>query len=163
MADPARIILAGLVVGLLGATAIGVGSLQAASAADALEKATHTVGDLFADPPFDPRKLRKYDIALAESVSTEVQHSTTITKYGYGQKKLVQIVTTPSGTYSSDALTSPYVRYPGIDVTPRWGRSGHWYFSTSTSTYGTSTWSSMSSGSFTFYNYSFKPAARART
>lgn len=163
MADPVRIILAGVAVGLMGAGAIAAPSfIQSATAEDTLKKATASIGDLFTDPAFDPRKLRKYDIKLADSVSTDVQRTTTITKYGFGKKSVVSIITTPTGTYSSDALASPYVRYPGIDVTPRWGY-GHWSFSTYTSPYGTSTWSSMSSGSFTFYNYSFKPAARSRT
>jgi hypothetical protein len=112
--------------------------------------------------PFDTKRLRKYEITFDDSVSTEVVRTQTVKKYGFGQKTIVSIVTTPTGVYSSDGLASPNVRYPGIEVTPK-HRHRHWAFSTSTSTYGTSTWSSFSSGSFTYYTYSFKPAARSRT
>ncbi len=163
LADPVRIIVAGVAIGLLGAGALALPSfIQSATAEDAVVNATSTVNDLFSDPPFDPSKLRKFDVTVGDSVSTEVQHTSTITKYGFGQKSIVTIVTTPTGTYSSDALTSPSVRYPGIDVAPKWAH-GHWSFFTSTSSRGTSTWSSMSSGSFTFLNYSFKPAPGLRT
>lgn len=51
-----------------------------------------------------------------ESVSTEILSETNIRKIGYGRTTRVAIVKTPTGTYSSDALASPHVQYPGIDV-----------------------------------------------
>jgi hypothetical protein len=117
-----------------------------------------TVKDMF-PPPFDPRKLRKYDVVFADSVSTEALSTRTVNKVSFGQKSTVTIVTTATGTYSSDALTSPYVRYPGIDVTPKHG-GRHFAFSSFTSRYGTGTFSSISAGSFTFYNSSFTPTKR---
>ena len=46
------------------------------------------------------------------------QSSVEIKKIGYGEVSYVTVSTTPSGTYSSDSLASPYVRYPGIRVVP---------------------------------------------
>ncbi|HVZ94602.1 MAG TPA: hypothetical protein VG797_08830 [Phycisphaerales bacterium] len=66
--------------------------------------------------PFDTDSLAKYDITYDDSVSTDVVRTQTVKKIGYGAVETVTIVTTPSGTYSSDALTSPYVKYPGIEV-----------------------------------------------
>ena len=43
-------------------------------------------------------------------------HRPTVRKIGYGQTSIVNIITTSSGVYSSDALTSPHVLYPGIHV-----------------------------------------------
>jgi len=117
--------------------------------------------DLF-PAPFDMRRLKKFDITLDDSVSTEITHTQIIKKIGFGQKKIVSVITTPSGTYSSDALTSPNVKYPGITVDraepdSQWA---HRHFSTPS---GSGEWWSFSSGSFTYWGSSFKPAAAART
>jgi acetyl esterase/lipase len=48
------------------------------------------------------------------SVSQEVASSYEIRKIEAGKTSFVQVVNTPSGVYSSDALDSPHVRYPGI-------------------------------------------------
>lgn len=55
-------------------------------------------------------------IALASTVSTDVKKVSTIRKIGYGRETIVRIVTSASGTYSTDGLASPYVRYPGVTV-----------------------------------------------
>lgn len=65
-------------------------------------------------PPFDPESLVKYTYDLAPSVSTEVLKESTIKKIGYGNTEMVHVLETPSGTYSTDALDSPYVEYPGV-------------------------------------------------
>lgn len=54
---------------------------------------------------------------IEPSVNTDIVKRRTIRKIGYGRTEFVEIVTTPTGTYSSDAITSPYVRYPGIHDT----------------------------------------------
>ena len=43
-------------------------------------------------------------------MSTKVQRVATEQKNNNNQRTMVAIVTTPSGTYSSDAIVSPYVR-----------------------------------------------------
>ncbi len=88
----------------------------------------------------------------------DVKSASTITKISAGHKSIVSIVTTPSGTYSSDALLSPNVRYPGIEVKPKHWRDGGLSISTLTSDSGTGRWTSYSTGSFTYYTYSFTPA-----
>ena len=78
--------------------------------------------DIF-PPPFDPSRLKKFDITIADTVSTEPKRTQFVSKIEFGRKSLVEIVTTPTGTYSTDALTSPNVRYPGIDVRNLLGRA----------------------------------------
>ena len=65
-------------------------------------------------PPFDPASLVKYSYDLDASVSTDVLRQSTIKKIGYGKVEMVHVLETPSGTYSTDALQSPHVEYPGI-------------------------------------------------
>ena len=100
-------------------------------------------------------------------MSTDVQRTQIVKKIGFGQRTIVAIVTTPSGTYSSDAITSPYVRYPGIDVHGRhWcgcAFGGHVSVSMMTDQWGTWTSTWTQSGSFTYMNSTFKPAARSTT
>jgi hypothetical protein len=74
------------------------------------------LGRLFPVEKIDPNIFARYDITFDDSVSTDVQRTQTVTKIGYGYASEVSVVTTPSGTYSSDAITSPHVLYPGIDV-----------------------------------------------
>lgn len=70
---------------------------------------------------FDTSRLVKFDgrqfeIAYDASVSTDVLTSTTVKKIEAGRVSYVSIGTTATGTYSSDALTSKHVKYPGISV-----------------------------------------------
>lgn len=65
-------------------------------------------------PAFDFGSLAKYTYDVTPAVSTEVVKQSTVKKIGYGNTEFVQVVQTPSGTYSTDALQSPYVEYPGI-------------------------------------------------
>src|SRR5690242_15812238 len=64
--------------------------------------------DIF-PPPFDPAKLRKFDIELSDAVSTEPLRTQIVRKIAFGRPTNVTIITTSTGTYSSDAITSPYV------------------------------------------------------
>lgn len=59
----------------------------------------------------------KPEWTVEDYVSTEVISRQTVRKIGYGRTEFVDIVTTASGTYSSDAVNSPYVLYPGIHDT----------------------------------------------
>jgi hypothetical protein len=126
-----------------------------------------TAKELFPAPKFDPKTLRKYDIDLDEDqVSTEVTHRDTVTKIAFGQRTVVSVVTTPTGTYSTDGLVSPYVRYPGVDVSPNpdctcrgWGHPKV-AVGVSTTPYGTYKWQTVTSGSFIYYNSSFERTRR---
>ena len=57
-----------------------------------------------------------YSVTYEEGVSTAATETATVRKIGYGQTTVVNITTTSSGVYSSDAMTSPYIRYPGVFV-----------------------------------------------
>jgi hypothetical protein len=109
-------------------------------------------------PPFDPSQLKKFAITFGDSVSTEPQSTQTVSKIGFGHKSVVSIVTTTSGTYSSDGIASPHVLYPGIDVALKHPNRSYW------TAIGTApeggTWSSygFTVGSITYLNVA--PAAR---
>jgi hypothetical protein len=84
-------------------------------------------------PPFDPSKLAKYNYEVSPAISTDVLKQSVIKKIGYGNVENVYVVQTPSGTYSSDALQSPNVEYPGIvkkrvhnQVGMAYWSNGHW-------------------------------------
>lgn len=154
--------IAALVAGALAAPSFFPQAFAAEPQKHLLDRAI----DIF-PKPFDPRSLKKFDITLDDSVSTDVKRTQIVKKIGFGQPSLVAIVTTPSGTYSSDAIVSPYVRYPGIDV-----RHKHWCgcafgnhvsMSTTTNPWGTWTSTFTQSGSFTYMSSTFTPAARSST
>ena len=148
--------LAALVAGALASPAV----FPQAFADEPQHSLVKTASEIF-PKPFDLKLLKKFDVTFDKSVSTEVIGTQIVRKIAFGQKSEVAIVTTPSGVYSSDALTSPYVRYPGIDVAPKYPHN-FFSYSMSTSRYGTGIWTSFSRGSFTFYNYSFTPTTRSR-
>lgn len=87
-----------------------------------------TLAAVLADPPFNSgatldTHLAKFDgayyaIGTLPGVSLEPESSATVRKIGYGRTSFVTVSTTSSGTYSTDGLASPYVRYPGIISTP---------------------------------------------
>lgn len=59
---------------------------------------------------------RDYAIGYDETVSLDPVSTTIVRRIGYGHTTDVSIVTTASGTYSSDGLTSAHVLYPGLSV-----------------------------------------------
>lgn len=61
---------------------------------------------------------RDYSVGHADWVSLEPETSTSVRKIEYGRVTEVSIATTSTGTYSSDAMVSPNVLYPGITVEP---------------------------------------------
>ena len=85
-------------------------------------------------PPFDPEGLVKWNFEVSPAVSTEVVKQSVIKKIGYGNVETVYVVQTPSGTYSTDALQSPNIEYPGIlkqrvktgQVGMAYWSNGHW-------------------------------------
>ena len=75
-----------------------------------MQSAKHQVLKLF-DRDMD---LFKPQWSAEPSVSQEVLSTHVVRKIEAGKTSFVQVVTTPSGVYSSDGLDSPHVRYPGI-------------------------------------------------
>jgi hypothetical protein len=87
-----------------------------------------TLAAVASAPPFSYGKaldvnLARFDgeyfaIGTEPGVSLAPQSSVRIRKIGYGQTSFVSVFATPSGTYSTDGLHSPHIRYPGIHVDP---------------------------------------------
>lgn len=117
MPQKSRPLLASAVVGGLAAGLLALPNLLPAALADEqpLRTLLSTPHELM-PRPFDVAGLVKPDFTLEPSVATEVLHSSTVRKIGYGRTKFVTIAETASGIYSSDGLASPNVRYPGIHV-----------------------------------------------
>lgn len=71
--------------------------------------------------PIDTSKFVRFEatttpgLDIDDSVDLHPYQSSSVTKISYGQMKTVRIITTTTGVYSSDALVSPYVNYPGIE------------------------------------------------
>lgn len=68
---------------------------------------------------------KDFEVSYSDNFSDEVQSLQTVRKIGYGKSKEVSIVTTPSGTYSTDGLASPHVRYPDIETRRKFGKGPH--------------------------------------
>lgn len=79
--------------------------------------------------PIDFSKLvridgRDFEVQAGPNVRTEALSSATITKIAYGQVRRINVVRTPSGSYSSDGLVSPHIKYAGITVRERTAETG---------------------------------------
>ena len=57
-----------------------------------------------------------YLVTVDPSVSLEPVSTTRVSKIGYGKRSVVTVSRTATGVYSSDAMLSPHVKYPGIEV-----------------------------------------------
>ena len=73
---------------------------------------------------FDPANLvrfegRNYTVENEDWVATEPLSTARVKKVEAGRVSYVTITTTATGTYSTDAMFSNHVQYPGIDVTER--------------------------------------------
>lgn len=116
---PDRRVLLGMTLGAVCATAlasIGPGMVIKVFADEA------AVG-------FDASQLvkfegRKYLVDYDESVATDPLSTTRVKKVEGGRVSYVTITTTATGTYSTDAMFSRHVQYPGIEVQPA-GRSAN--------------------------------------
>ena len=96
----------------------------------------------------------EYEVSVAPTVSREVLSHQVVTKISYGNMEHVQIVTTPTGVYSSDGLKSPNVLYPGITVRPREYYDAYHYFLSLVRGHWVRVWPS-SAGSFVHYGSGF--------
>jgi hypothetical protein len=109
---PTRMALAGMVLGALSGLAIAQMNPGPTLAA-VIENAPFSIGKAL------DTHLAKFDgnyfaIANEPDVSLTPESTAVVRKIGYGQTRFVTIDTTSSGTYSSDGLASPNIRYPGI-------------------------------------------------
>jgi len=71
---------------------------------------------------------RDYLVDYDASVSTDPLSTTRVKKVEAGKVSYVTITTTATGTYSSDAMFSKHVQYPGIDVQPVDNGSNHFAY-----------------------------------
>lgn len=60
----------------------------------------------------------QYRVQAAPNIAMVPLETSSVKKIGYGRVSEVRIVTTATGTYSTDALASAHLLYPGIDVKP---------------------------------------------
>lgn len=103
----------GALIGGIASAVIAVPSLVPHAVADEAVAIAQPANDFFTGKPTS-LDLFKPQWSVDASVSTEVLSSTTIRKIEFGRMSTVTIATTASGTYSSDAMDSPHVRYPGV-------------------------------------------------
>lgn len=140
---PDRHLLLGMTLGAVCATAIaaiGPGMVFQAFA----DEAIHGV---------DAASLVKYEdrdyvVEHEDWVATDPLSTTRVKKVEAGKVSYVTITTTATGTYSTDAMFSRHVQYPGISVDPagpdrnffRYWTNGRW-----------SAFSTGTAGSFVYY------------
>ncbi len=116
-----RPVVIGGVAGGLGIVLIGAAtSLPAAWANDEPVRTMLSTQKQLFPAPFDASALVRFSdeeyLVNAVGASLEPESSVFVRKIGYGNSAWVTISTTPSGVYSSDAIASRNVRYPGIEV-----------------------------------------------
>jgi len=149
---PDRHMLIGMTLGAVCATAIaftGPGMVLPALADEFI--------DSVVAPGFDTSNLvkfggKRYSVESEDWVATEPLSTVRVKKVEAGKVSYVTITTTETGTYSTDAMFSDHVQYPGIEVTerPRYPRNRFSYWS-SGSWYG---FTSTNGSSFTYFNIS---------
>jgi hypothetical protein len=164
MPVPFRVIaMSGGLAALAAGAIVSPAIFPQAFAEEPQHKLVQTADQLFPKSA-DISGLKKFDFTIADSVSTEPLRTQTVSKIGFGQRTYVSIVTTATGTYSTDGLASPYVRYPGIDREWKRGRGGgrHFWMSSRTSDLGTWTSTVITHGSFTSITSHFTPSYNTR-
>jgi hypothetical protein len=120
MPNALRAIVAGVAIGGLAAALLALPAVLPPALADepAVRTLLSTKDELF-PRRIDVDNLVKPDFTMEPHISTEVLRSTEVRKIGFGKTTFVRIAETATGTYSSDAMTSPHIRYPGIHANGR--------------------------------------------
>ena len=114
MLVPTSQILLGMLIGAVAGLVLGQvdpGASISAMASDAI--------DPHAGKALDDTRLVKFNgdyfaVNTEPGVSLDPVSQVQVRKIGYGRTSLVNILTTSSGTYSSEGMVSPHIRYPGI-------------------------------------------------
>jgi hypothetical protein len=63
---------------------------------------------------------RSYQVSFDDTVDMVPTSQASVTKVGYGRSQQVKVVWSSTGVYSTDALASPNVLYPGVTVERAW-------------------------------------------
>jgi hypothetical protein len=96
----------------------------------------------------DPASLVRYNVDYDDWVATDPLSTVRVKKVEAGRVSYVTITTTATGTYSTDAMFSRHVQYPGISVEqiePSRNRFSYW-------TNGEwSSFSTVNAGSFAYH------------
>jgi hypothetical protein len=150
MDDPIRVLALGGFFGTMIAWSIIAPGHMSAVAEEPVKAVASVISDLFPES-VDPKMFRKYDITFDDGVSTEVSRTRVVKKIAGGRTSDVTIVTTPSGTYSTDGLLSPNVQYPGIEKKLKSWSGSYWHFSSRS--HGGGRWMSFSNGSIIYFSY----------
>ena len=151
--DPVRVLAYGSFFGAMITWSIVNPAQMSAVAEEPVKAAAATLDKLFPNL-IDPKLFKRYDITFDDSVSGDVVSTRHVKKIAGGRTVDVTITTTPSGTYSTDGLLSPHVKYPGVEkkLKPWAGPSSSYWYRSSRSASGSS-WSMYSHGSFTYFSY----------
>ena len=110
-----RAFLTGGLAGFLMAGTLALPSILPPAIADEepIRTLLRTADQIFPEP-LNEGTFAKPKWTIEPWVSTEVISQSTVRKVGYGRTTFVSINKTATGTYSSDGLASPHIRYPGI-------------------------------------------------
>ena len=108
---PDRNVLTGMVLGVVCAT--GVAMIGPGAVVSVLADEAPAGIDASRLVKFEGRD---YDVQYDDWVATEPTAKSRIKKIEFGRVSYVDITTTETGTYSTDALFSDHVQYPGITV-----------------------------------------------
>jgi len=114
MSLPDRRLLLGMTIGAICATAL---------AAIGPGMVIEVLADEFVPTGIDPSRLvkfedRQYNVSYEDWVATDPTSTVRVKKVEAGKVSYVSITTTATGTYSTDAMFSRHVQYPGISVEP---------------------------------------------
>src|SRR5690349_17929565 len=111
--DPVRVLAYGSFFGAMITWSIVNPAQMSAVAEEPVKAAAATLDKLFPNL-IDPKMFKRYDITFDDSVSGDVVSTRHVKKIAGGRTVDVTITTTPSGTYSTDGVLSPHVKYPGV-------------------------------------------------
>lgn len=113
--DATRAIILGGAAGLVGVAMLVLpNSLPPAIASDEPVRTLMSSASELWPPAFSADTLMKWDYYVQPGVSIEPIRESTVRKIGYGKTTMVHVMETESGVYSTDALASPHIEYPGI-------------------------------------------------
>ena len=115
---PDRKVLLGMVVGAV--CGVGVGIIGPGAVIEAFADSAQTGIDPSALVRFEGSD---YDVQYDDWVDTTPTGKARIKKVEFGRVSYVDITTTSTGTYSTDAMFSNNIQYPGITVNkvaPQW-------------------------------------------
>jgi hypothetical protein len=109
-------ILGGGLIGLVVAGTLALPSVLPPAMADdePIRTMLKTGVELIPSPQVDGRAFVKPDWTVEPWVSMEATSESVVRKIEFGRVTDVVVMATNTGTYSSDGLASPHIRYPGI-------------------------------------------------